>query len=492
MEQLSDRHEGTLDGLLAPLDAGAAATVAVEIDAQAARTAAGQHTAWMLINLLARQEGVVTRIALSCPSGVPLRGRVVPLAARDRDLATALLEGAAAIGAVPVHPGSAPAALRLVVGPGPAIPGAARVWGERAWGGYSNAGVTSADAESPLPLGPYAAACLAAGYVFTAVRRPNAPKPPAAFYSLWSFIATAEPPGTPAGTGPHDIAARLDLALAGCGAVGSAWLHTIWASPAVAGRALIADADKEGVDLSNLNRCVTFGRASDGLRKATEAAGICADAGIALIPHDGRVEDAGELPPLLLSAVDTNAARRAVQGLYPARVIAASTENMRAELLRCDPVAGAPCLCCFNPPEAEVPDAELRRRFLAASSDRQRDLAEAVGQTLTDAIAWATEGVCGYAGDRVMAHMRTQEPGARAFAVGFASVMAGLMLAAQTFKDALAEGPLAGPVSRVVMQFVDPLAATNRPRRYLRDSSCAMCSPSTPAGVIWAKRYRAA
>jgi hypothetical protein len=204
------------------------------------------------------------------------------------------------------------------------------------------------------------------------------------------------------------------------------------------------------------------------------------------------VEDAGALPPLLLSAVDTNTARRAVQGLYPACVISASTENMRAELLRCDPVAGTPCLCCFNPPEGDVPDAELRRRFLAAPPDRQRELAEAAGQRLTDAIAWATEGVCGYAGDRMMAHMRAHEPGARAFAVGFVSVMAGVMLAAQTFKDALAEGPLAGTVSRVVMQFVDPLAATNRPRRYLRDTSCAMCSPSTPAGVIWAKRFRAA
>lgn len=446
----------------------------------------------MLVNLLARQEGVVARVALTCPAGVELRGRVVPLAGSDCDLATALLEGAAAIGAVPVTAGSATAAVRLVVGPGPAIPGALRVWGERAWGGYSASGVASADAESPLPLGPYAAACLATGYVFNAVRRPDARRPSAAFYSLWSFTASAMPPPALADTGPHDVAARLGLVLAGCGAVGCAWLHTIWAAAGLSGRALIADADTEGVDLSNLNRCVVFGSASLGLRKASGAADICADAGVALVPHDGPVEEAAELPPLLLSAVDTNSARRAVQGLYPAHVISASTEGMRAELLRCDPVAGAPCLCCFNPPEAELPDAELRRRFLAASPDRQRKLAEAVGQTLADAIAWATDGVCGYAGDRVMAQMRTQEPGARAFAVGFVSVMAGLMLAAQTFKHALGEAPVAGPVSRAVMQFVDPLAATNRPRRYVRDSSCAMCSPLTPAGVIWAKRYRAA
>lgn len=446
----------------------------------------------MLVNLLARQEGIVARVAVNCPAGVDLCGRVVPLAVTDRDLATALLEGAAAIGAVPVTAGSAPAAMRLVVGPGPAIPGGLRVWGERAWGGYSTACVASADPESPLPLGPYAAACLAAGYVFNTVRRPNAPRQPAAFYSLWSFTASAARPTALMDTGPHDAAARLDLVLAGCGAVGSAWLHTIWAAAGLSGRALIADADPEGVDLSNLNRCVIFGSASLGLRKASAAADICADAGVALVPHDGLAEEMGELRPLLLSAVDTNSARRAVQGLYPPHVISASTEGMRAELLRCDPVAGAPCLCCFNPPEAELPDAELRRRFLAASPGRQRELAEAAGQTIADAIAWATEGVCGYAGDRVMTHMRTQEPAARAFAVGFVSVMAGLMLAAQTFKHALGEGPVAGRVSRAVMQFVDPLAATNRPRHYLRDPSCAMCSPATPAGAIWAKRYRAA
>jgi len=155
------------------------------------------------------------------------------------------------------------------------------------------------------------------------------------------------------------------------------------------------------------------------------------------------------------------------------------------------PTGGWPAARGASIGELDAARPELRCRFLAAPG-RQRELAEAVGQTLADAIAWATEGVCGYAGDRVMAHMRTQEPDARAFAVSFVSVMAGLMLAAQTFKDALAEGPLAGAVSRAVMQFMDPLAVTNRPRRYLRNTSCAMCSPSTPAGVISANWYRAA
>ena len=54
------------------------------------------------------------------------------------------------------------------------------------------------------------------------------------------------------------------------------------------------------------------------------------------------ITEAGELPTLVLSAVDTT--RRKAMGLYPARLISASTEGMHAELLRFDPLAGAPCL----------------------------------------------------------------------------------------------------------------------------------------------------
>lgn len=64
----------------------------------------------MLVNLLARQERIIERVVLDCPPWVPLAGRVVPLARRDTDLPTALLEGAAAIESVFVAAGPEPPA----------------------------------------------------------------------------------------------------------------------------------------------------------------------------------------------------------------------------------------------------------------------------------------------------------------------------------------------------------------------------------------------
>jgi hypothetical protein len=494
MAGLANRHEGTLDGLLAPLQATSAPTVAVEVSPEAATSPAGQHTAWMLINLLARQESVIGRVVLVCPPDMRLRGRIVPLAPRYLDLASALVEGARAVEAVPVEVALRPpaGAQRLIVGTGPAIPGALLVWGERAWGGISAGAITSADAESALPLGPYAAACLASAHVFNTVRMRDGRTalPEAAFYSLWSLTASSAPPTAPSDTGPYDISTALDVIVAGAGAVGSAWIHAMWATPGLRGRAVIADADEEGVDLSNLNRCVTFGRASIGRRKALEAARICADADVSLEPHDGPVGDVEDRPPLLVSAVDTNTSRQAVQGMYPPQIISASTDGMRAELLRCDPLADAACIHCFNPPETDVSDDALRRRFLAAGSERQEQLAVESGQSVEELLRWATEGTCGYASDRLMQHMRATDQRAGAFAVGFASVMAGTMLAAQTLKEGLGLGPLAGARCRAIFTFVDPLATTNTPRLYRRDDSCPMCAPGSPGRVIWAGRHR--
>jgi len=159
--------------------------VVVAIPRDVAGEAACQHTAWMLVNLLARAEGIVERVIISCPSGVRLAGRVVPLAGRSLDLAEALLAGTAAIDTVPVEfaSSSPSAAIRFVVGPGEPPPDALRVHGERWWGGISTSEIPGA-CDSGLPLGPYAAACLAAAEVFKTVRLRGHSPLEAAFYSL--------------------------------------------------------------------------------------------------------------------------------------------------------------------------------------------------------------------------------------------------------------------------------------------------------------------
>lgn len=448
----------------------------------------------MLVNLLARQERIIERVVLDCPPWVPLAGRVVPLARRDTDLPTALLEGAAAIESVSVAAGPEPpaGAIPIVVGPGAAVEGALRVHGERWWGGIAHGAIDGPDAGSRLPYGPYAAACLAAGEVYKVVRL-AAPEPvTAAFYSTWSLRAMAAAPTAAEDIGPHAIeSVEIDAVVAGGGAVGNTWVHVTWATDGTTGRVVVSDADKLGVDVTNLNRCPTFGAASLGRRKASEATAICSDASITLEAFDGPVGEVQDRPALLVSAVDTNTSRRAVQGLYPARLLAASTHNLRAEVIRCDPPAGAPCISCFNPPEADVPDAELRREYLAAEPDERERLAATVGLSIEAAERWAIEGTCSFATDRLLAQLRESHQGPEAFAVGFVSVMAGAMLAAQTIREFLGHRCLDGTLSRAVMQFVDPVAGSNAPRRQRQDGSCPMCDADGLATRIWQRRYSA-
>src|SRR5207237_1464379 len=79
------------------------------------------------------------------------------------------------------------------------------------------------------------------------------------------------------------------------------------------------------------------------------------------------------------------------------------------------------------------------------------------------------------------------------FAVGFVSVMAGTMLAAEFVKGQLGyEGPLSEDLQRATFQFFSPLARSNRASAYRRDPGCPMCDPSTIACTRWAERYKCA
>ena len=493
MERLSDRHEGTLEGKLAPLDQTAPAEVELTVDHRCAHLPAVQHTAWMLANLLARQVGVVAGIHLRCPPDVPLSGLVVPLAGRTLDLRGALATGVEAIGAVRLLPdgneSNAIPTMVFTIGPGEAEPDSARVFGLGWRGAISREGIEAHDPiASALPVGPYIAACLAAAEVFKSVRLGSI-LPANLSYSGWTFLPSVDT--NLALDGPADLShLTLEATLAGCGAVGSTWLHTVWATPEINGAALVADSDQRGVDITNLNRCPIFGQASLGRQKASEAARICSDAPIALIPHDGSVGEVLERPPLLICAVDRNASRQAVQSLYAPRLLAASTEGMRAEVLRCDPEAGAPCVRCFNPPEADLPDADARRDFLALPEHEKVEQAASVGLRLDDALAWAIEGTCSHATDKLFAKLRATGTPPRQWAVGFVSAMSGVMLASQTYKELLCQTPLGAAEPRALFQFFNPLATTNAPRPYLRDPACPMCAPGSPALDIWMQRYR--
>lgn len=487
MERVSDRHEGDLGGRLRAFEDTLTAQVTVVVEGGVAHLPSTQHTAWMLLNLLARSEGIVDRIGLICPAGVPLSGPVIPLAPRDTHLRSALMAGAREIGTVPVELREVAGGV-LTVGPGEAPRDGYRVYGEGWWGGIS-VGAIFGDGASPLPFGPYAAACFAAAEVFKAARMEQGTyeQPKSVFYSTWSHESAVEPPFG----GPDDLEGLvLDVALAGVGAVGSTWVHAVWACPSVTGRVILADDDRKGVDTTNLNRYPLFGRRSLGQRKASEASRVATGACVRWVPHDVPFEELGTTPSRMISAVDVNRSRAALQNLYPPRIIGASTSDLRAEVLRCGPPGEGACLRCFNPLETLPSDDDIRSRLREASDEELASMAAEVDVSLEDAKRWRAEGRCGQAGERLLRHMRQADESGGPFAVGFVSVMAGTLLAAETFKDVLgADTTLSDRLPRATLQFWHPTSMTNRASRYGRDPECPMCQPGKIGTNVWRRRF---
>ncbi|MFD3840254.1 ThiF family adenylyltransferase [Streptomyces sp. NPDC058642] len=500
MENISDRHEGDLQGQLTAFTDLQPVAVAVVLDPRSAHLPGHQHTAWMLVNLLTRAVGVVSAVHLVCPSGVPLAGRTVPLAPRDASLPQALLQGAEAIGAIPVSPaaGTQHADITLIVGDGDRAghPRTRFVAGYGWWGGVSSRPLPVSDtyASSALPFGPYLSACLAAAEVFLAVRLPGYHAGTATYgWDSWDQSAQPAPaPGAPAGLEHLDLSGT---ALAGVGAVGSAWIHALWASPGLTGEVLLSDADPKGVTLTNLNRCTLFGRRDLGRFKATSAAQTAADTTILWRPHNTRFEQLGVTPNLLVSAVDTNRARAELQNRYAPMALSASTLDLRAETLRVARPAIDACLRCYNPPEILTVDDELRTRTRAGGPAAVKALADETDVSQDEVRRWLARGECGEVGTRLLESLRSHdEPPLSRFAVGFTSVMAGTLLATETAKTLTGQPmrPSSPAHTNLTFQFLNPTATVNATGRLARDPRCPACSPTHPAMNTWRHRAESA
>ena len=309
-----------------------------------AHLAAAQHTAWMLVNLLARAVGIVTVVRVTCPPLVPVADRVIPLASRDLPLREALVVGGQAIGAVPVEAAGHPQAGDTVIITGGTHPDAAQWPGARYaaghgwWGGVSSQPLLVGDPASNLPFGPYVAASLAAAEVYLRARLPASAYVAAAQavgWDCWTQALTPSPaPGAPATIPDVDMSG---IALAGAGAIGTVWMHAIWATPGV----LRERADRrrgQGRGHEQQPEPVPAVRYRQPRRaEGSRGRPHLPDATVIWDPRKARFEDLGITPSILVSAVDTNRAREALQDRYPPRILSASTRDLRAETLRAGP-----------------------------------------------------------------------------------------------------------------------------------------------------------
>jgi hypothetical protein len=494
MDRISHRHEGDLGGQLTSFDETSQLAVAVNVAPDVAHLPSVQHTSWMLISLLSRLAGVVKRLRITCPSDVPLAGRIVPLAPTARNLREALLQGIAELPFVDHGEADESIDFTITVGPVADESATINVYGDSWWGGIFQDGHVPLGVPSALPFGPYIAACLAAAEVFKRVRmRPSDFEACGrVFYSAWTCRCTAEPDES----GPAQVGVHIPetVLLAGVGAVGTACLHCLWTLD-ITGQIQIADNDAAGIDSTNLNRYSLFGTRSLGKPKATEAAALFEDIHqLKILPHDGGFEfffeHTGSRPAVVLSAVDKNTVRAAIQDQYPALILSASTSDLRPELLRCGPPGVGACLRCFNPPERVATDDEVRAE-LRANPEHVDDLSANLSFERSAILEWAETGKCGEAGGRLLEFIRRSASEPARFAVGFVSVAAGVMLAAQLIKEFVFQTVPANELdNRAVLQFWNPLARTNTPGRYPRQPGCPKCQPDGIAVTKWLQRYQ--
>ena len=263
---------------------------------------------------------------------------------------------------------------------------------------------------SDLPFGPYAGASLAAAEVYLRARLPGGAYDPVGTvgWDCWAQALAPHPaPGAPAALADLDMS---DTALAGAGAVGTVWMHAIWATTGVRGDVTVADADEQGITASNLNRCPLFGTASIGEPKAAEAARICRDAMVTWHPHHGRLEELGTTPGVLISAVDTNRAREALQDRYPSQILSASTSDLRAETLQAGPPGKGACLRCYNQPKPLPADDDLRSQVRAGGDQAVHALAEQASADEAQVRHWLDQPGCDEVSDRLLATLRRDVP----------------------------------------------------------------------------------
>ncbi len=438
---ISDRHRGDLGGRLTSSRAPARVTVSMSREAALSPTA--QHLAWMLLNLLARQTDEVREIALDIPRGVSCIPRLSPLVPSSGDLVAALGAGIARINPAVLRPQQARSTVSVRIGPGELGEADFRVTTTAGgWSGYVGQLTTDVLGDDGNPVGSYVAAALCAGEVFKFVRGMR-PEAGSFAESLWvdaynlrvseHYVST---PGL-----PRELHLQQS-ALAGVGAVANGFLHTLYPVEGLSGEITAIDGDVEGITDTNLNRYTLFGlsHAAALHLKASTAAAMFAGSGIKVRPYDGSWQDwRAEQPDvplgLVISAVDKNTARHAIQDALPRLIFGASTKDMRAQVNLYDAIGGGTCLRCRNRAEEVVADDVIISNLRVMSpEERAAESARAsVDSYDLEMFLADTRANCGKINGATLQKFVGESP-EREWSVGFVSVMAGVLLAAEYLK----------------------------------------------------------
>jgi hypothetical protein len=462
LNHLADRHFRTdPHDVLAAADTARQARVLVAIGPDMAATKAGQDALWMLANLLCRQFRLVTGIRLDIPPETALLPRVAAFCETrtlKETVANCIRRVAGQHVAVDEFSaaGTEPHPIEIYIGrpAGPPRAAVRLVLFADGWRLFLGRAFASAELpRSGLTLGPYLAACFAAGEVFKRLRGIKTGKGELIeeerelCLSLWSGRRAAS-------WDQLDADPRIERAdfpalyFAGAGAVAQAAALAIAGLPNVAGHATVIDPD--ALDLSNDNR---YALATLGNREKVKApfmADFLAGRGFTEYAHAGTWQDyvtrrnrpanRADLDDLerqfryslVLSCVDDNGARHAIQNLWPEMIIGGSTHGLTAKAIAYDMAGDQLCLKCYNP-VAERNDLVRQRldQARAIEPGQRANFFIELGVDPKKAEEHLHTPRCGQLSEQDLDRFAAGEP---MMSVGFVSVAAGVLLAARLLR----------------------------------------------------------
>jgi len=374
------------------------------------------------------------------------------------------------------------------------------VWGS---GWTAAAGVAVSDmAESALgqcddrnPIGSYFAASLGAGEAFKqlwGLRPGRGTYIESLVISLWTcerYESFADAPAGPA----IDGLVLPPAYLIGVGAVGQAFVATIASSGA---RGHVTPIDPETIDDTNRNRYVLVTKNERGA-KVDIATSILKLAGFTVFPYQGawpryaydlphrdQREDLQRLESehkyeWVISAVDKNVHRHAIQKFWPRHLLGGSTDDFLIQVSAYDMSSPFECLMCRNPPELPSDTIEnLANRLEEMSIEERGRVLRAEGLDVASVEEFLRTRKCGEAGEQELVRFANR-PSVADFSVGFVSVASGVLLAAQFLKVAMAGGDVRdafpaelGHTLRFSFVYPDSLDFSMHQRR----DDCTCCS----------------
>lgn len=466
-----------------------------------AESAAGQLMAECLVNLLSRQVVLIERIEVVSPAVALL---IHPVVKGVGDTLPAYLKalGAWSVG-MEVLTASVSTSNRadqtVVIGTDPmqdctdAIVCIADGW--KAWIGRSQDAPQVSPSLSGTPIGPLFAGALVAGEIFKktwGLRRGRFLESNG--YSLWTN--NENPSWDKLDAGPE--LPRLHISsflLVGCGAVGNVFAYVLAHLKTCDAYPVLLDDDS--YDTTNLNRCLLAGTEDLKKNKGTVLALRLKEAGIESFPFDGRLMqfvgdprrglradlaeeiDNGHFP-MVVSCVDKGDGRQDIQGLSPLMLFGGSTLDLQAKTNTYAGESNAACLGCHNPREHRAEAmVEIERELRAMSPEarttflRERDL------DTREVELYLNDPQCGQLGRAALLNFAATPP--PEFSVGFVSLGAGVLLAANVFRTLLSPEKTVHSSAMITFNFLNGNLLVSA---LARDHQCELCGSKHEVAVV--------